>query len=211
MHDTVSLQQGSPEWHQARLGSLGASRIADALAATKSGGWGASRANLMAELMSERLTGNPFPSYTSQAMQYGIDMEPEARKAYAFHRSTPVEETGLHRHPKIAYAHASPDGLIGDIGLVEIKCPNIATHLDTLMQEKIPDKYFKQAMWQMACCPKRKWVDYVSYDNRVPEPMRLWVKRIPRDNDVIHNMELQAIQFLGELESNLTHLRKRYR
>src|SRR5690606_22234449 len=170
---TEQIVQRSEEWFAARCGSLGASRVADALARTKSG-WGASRANLMAELIAERLTGVPAERFQSAAMLHGIETEAEARAAYAFHRDVDVVEVGLIRHPSIAWTHASPDGLVGDDGLVEIKAPNTSTHLDTLLGAPIPSKYITQVMWQLACTG-RQWCDWVSYDNRVPAAMRLFV------------------------------------
>lgn len=200
--------QGSEEWKLARCGSLGASRIADALARTKTG-WGASRANLMAELLVERLTGVPSEGYMNDAMRWGTEKEPEARAAYEFRTNADVREVGLVLHPTIGKSHASPDGLVGDDGLVEIKCPNTATHLDTLIGQSVPDKYVKQVMWQIACTG-RQWCDYVSYDPRLPEAMRMWVKRIRRDDEKIAELEREASAFLRELDDKIKTLRATY-
>lgn len=205
---TINLIQGTPEWRQARCGSLGASRIAEALARTKTG-WGASRANLMAELICERLTGIPADSYTNAAMQWGIDTEPMARAAYSFHSGFDVVQVGLIHHPRIAGTHASPDGLVSGDGLVEIKCPNSATHIETLLVEGVPEKYLKQAQWQMACTD-RHWCDWVSFDPRMPESMRLFIKRIARDEKMISDMEKEVLAFLRELESKVQGLRQAY-
>jgi hypothetical protein len=124
--------QGTPEWHLARLGKVTASRVADVVARTKNG-YGASRANYMAELIAERLTGTPAPDYVSAAMQWGLDREPEARIAYELFYGYEVAPVGFIDHPSIAMCGASPDGLIGDDGLVEFKCPNTATHIDALL------------------------------------------------------------------------------
>lgn len=205
---TINLIQGTPEWRQARCGSLGASRIADALARTKSG-WGASRDNLMAQLICERLTGIPADTYTNAAMQWGIDTEPQARAAYSFHSGFDVVQVGIIRHPKIVGTHASPDGLVSGDGLVEIKCPNSATHIETLLGATVPDKYIKQAQWQMACT-ERHWCDWVSFDPRMPESMRLFSKRIARDEKMISVMEAEVAVFLRELESKVHGLRQAY-
>lgn len=204
----LDCAQGSEEWKAARCGSLGASRIADALARTKTG-WGASRANLMAELLVERLTGVPSEGYMNDAMRWGTEKEPEARAAYEFRTNADVREVGLVLHPTIGKSHASPDGLVGDDGLVEIKCPNTATHLDTLIGQAVPDKYVKQVMWQIACTG-RQWCDYVSYDPRLPESMRMWVKRITRDADKIAELEREAAAFLRELDEKIKTLRATY-
>ena len=206
--DGENLIQRSEEWRLARCGSLGASQIHEALARTKSG-WGASRANLRAALVAERLTGVPTEGYINAAMQHGIDTEPQARAAYSFFRDAEVVEVGLIRHPKIERSHASPDGLVGDGGMLELKCPNTATHIDTLLAGTIPDKYVIQALWQMACSG-RQWVDFCSFDARLPERMRLFVKRIPRDEGRIAELETEVRTFLAEVESTLAELTKAY-
>lgn len=205
----IELVQGTDAWRLARCGSLGASRVADAIARTKSG-WGASRANLMAELLSERLTGVPAETYINAAMQRGTEKEPDARAAYEFRFNCDVQQIGLVRHPKIAGAHASPDGLVADTGMIEIKCPNTATHLETLLGGSIAGKYVTQAQWQMACCPERQWVDWVSFDDRLPEHMALFIQRIRRDNVMIADLERQVSEFLSELTDKEHRLRDLY-
>ena len=206
---TENLIQGSAEWRQARCGSLGASRVADALAKTKSG-WGASRANLMAELIAERLTGVPADNYTNAAMQWGTATEPDARAAYEFRHNIDVALVGIVRHPVIAMTHASPDGLVGDDGLIEIKCPSTATHIETLLGASVPGKYLTQIQWQLAVTG-RQWCDYCSFDPRLTEDMRLFVKRIQRDDALIVELEREVSIFLSELENKLADLTKLYR
>ena len=200
----LDLQQGSPEWLAARVGSLGASRVADAIARTKTG-YGASRANLMAELIAERLTGQPAERFTNAAMQGGNDKEPDARAAYEFLTDADVSLVGHIRHPLIDGSHASPDGLVGDAGLVEIKCPNTATHIDTLLGQKVPAKYVTQMQWQMACTGRR-WCDFVSFDPRMPEAMRLFVARVTRDEPAIAELEREVATFLAELSGKVAEL-----
>lgn len=202
------IVQGSPEWFAIRLGKATASRIADATARTKTG-WGASRANYMAELIAERLTGVPAASFTNAAMQWGTDQEPEARSNYEFMTDSEVVPIGFVVHPSIAMAGASPDGLVGDMGLVEFKCPNTATHLDTLLGDSMDGKYIKQVQWQMACTG-RQWCDFVSYDPRLPASMRLFIQRVPRDNAMIATLEKDVREFLAELDAKLAALRERY-
>jgi len=206
--EALNLIQGSPEWITARVGSLGASRLQEAIARIKSG-YGASRANLMAELICERLTGQPTPSFSSAAMQHGTETEPEARAAYCFYTGHTVEEVGLIRHPKIEQSHASPDGLIGNDGMLEIKCPQPAAHLETLTSQEIPTKYMTQMMWQMACSG-RQWVDYVSYSQSFPENMRLFIKRIARDEQRINELETEVAAFLLEMAVKLSQLNSLY-
>ncbi|CAB4145919.1 phage_rel_nuc, putative phage-type endonuclease [uncultured Caudovirales phage] len=202
------LIQGTPEWLAARCGKVTASRVADVIAKTKSG-WGASRANYMAELIAERLTGSPAASFTNAAMQWGTDHEPEARDAYAFRTDAEIVQVGMVDHPTIPLTSCSPDGLVGDMGLVEIKCPNTATHIDTLLSGTVPAKYITQMMWQMACT-RRTWCDFVSYDPRLPESMRLFVKRVEAAPSQIDEIEFQVKFFLEELDAKVSELRALY-
>lgn len=202
------IVQGSPEWHAIRCGRVTASRVADVVAKTKTG-YSASRANYAAELIAERLTGTVADGFQSEAMKHGTLMEPEARAGYEFRTDFTVVEIGFVAHPKIAMSGASPDGLIGDDGLVEIKCPNTATHIDTLLGAKVPAKYETQMHWQMACTG-RKWCDFVSYDPRLPESMRFFLKRVERNDERIKELETEVSKFLGEIDETLAKLRSLY-
>ena len=202
------IVQGSTEWHALRIGKVTASRVADVIARTKSG-WGASRANYMAELIAERLTGEPAEKFTNAAMAWGTEKEPDTRAAYEFFRDAQVAEVGFIEHPSILMAGASPDGLVGDAGLVEIKCPNTATHLDTLLTQAIPARYVTQMTWQMACAG-RAWCDFVSFDPRLPETMSLFVKRVERDDSLIASLEKDVSDFLDELAQKLGQLNSLY-
>ena len=204
----TGIIQGSPEWFALRVGKVTASRVADVIAKTKTG-WGASRANYMAELIAERLTGEPAEKYTNAAMAWGTEKEPDARAAYEFFRDAHVVEVAFINHPVIGMTGASPDGFVGDHGLVEIKCPNTATHLDTLLSQSIPGRYVTQMLWQMACTG-RQWCDFVSYDPRLPEAMSLFVKRVERDDKEIADLEAKVAEFLGELDRKLAQLNDLY-
>lgn len=200
------LVQGSPEWIAARVGSVGASRISDIIAKTKTG-YSTSRANYAAELVAERLTGAPAERFTNAAMAWGTEKEPDARAAYEFIHDVTVELVGIVKHPKIAGAHASPDGYIGDTGLIEIKCPLTATHIDTLLRGQVPDKYEVQMLWQMACTG-RAWCDYVSFDPRLPPHLQLFVKRVHRNEPRIKELEDEVSAFLREVEDTIGKLAK---
>lgn len=208
MTEPADIEQRSDAWIKIRLGKVTASRIADVCARTKSG-WGASRKNYMAELVAERLTGQRPEGFTSTAMQWGVDMEPEARRAYEFYRDQTVAEVGFVPHPSIGETGASPDGLVGDDGLMEIKCPNTATHLETLLGASMPEKYFLQIQWQLACTG-RQWCDFASYDPRLPESMRLFVDRVERQDGAIAAIEKDVIGFLSELRDTVDRLRAKY-
>ena len=200
------MEQRTTEWHTARLGKVTASRVADVIAKTKTG-YGASRANLMADLIVERLTGQPASTFTNAHMEWGTEQEPHARAAYSARTGELVEEVGFIDHPRIVNSGASPDGLVGDDGLVEFKCPATATHLDTLLAGEVPSKYIPQMQWQMACT-NRAWCDFVSYDPRLPEHLRMFVKRVPRDDTYIATLETEVTKFLAELEEKLTQLQE---
>lgn len=198
------IEQRSPEWFAARAGRVTASRIADVMAKARTG-YGASRANYMAQLVAERLTGQCEPGFTNAAMQWGTDREPEARECYAFERNVAVVEEGFVPHPTIGAAGASPDGLVDTDGLVEIKCPGTATHIDTLLGEPIADKYVKQMQFQMACTGRR-WCDFVSYDPRMPVELQLWVQRVERDDALVGEIEQAVTAFLYDLDEKVARL-----
>ncbi|AGA64461.1 phage-related exonuclease [Liberibacter crescens BT-1] len=200
--------QRSEEWYALRCGKVTASRIADVIAKIKSG-WGASRANYKAELVSERLTGITAESFINKEMQWGIDHEQEARENYQFIVNEDVQETGFVVHPDIPDSGASPDGLTGNDGMVEIKCPNTATHIETLQGEGLKQRYIYQMMWQMACC-QRQWCDFVSYDPRMPPHLQIFIKRIERDDEIIAMLEKEIKAFLQEIDDVITSLNTRY-
>jgi putative phage-type endonuclease len=204
----LDVEQGSHEWIAARLGKVSASRMADMTARTKTG-YGASRANYAAELIVERLTGTPAERYTNAAMAWGTEKEPDAKDAYCFLRDAEIVPVGLVLHPTIAMACASPDGLIGDDGLIEVKCPLSATHIDTLLSETIPEKYVKQMMWQMACTG-RQWCDFVSFDPRLPAEMQVFIRRVPRDNALILELEQETVKFLAEIDQTISKLQAKF-
>ncbi|CAB5187467.1 phage_rel_nuc, putative phage-type endonuclease [uncultured Caudovirales phage] len=201
------VEQGTPEWFAARLGNVTASRVADVIAKTKSG-YSASRENYMAQLICERMTNTVAESYSNAAMQWGTETEPLARAAYESYADVLVDEVGYIANPWIKRAGASPDGLIGKWGLIEIKCPNTATHIDTLLSETVPTKYITQMQWQMACTG-RVWCDFVSFDPRLPDGLQLFVKRVERDAEYIAMLEQEVIKFLTELDEKIFKLNER--
>lgn len=198
------MEQRTDEWFNARLGKVTASRVTDVVARTKTG-YAASRENYMAQLIVERMTGQAEKSFTNAAMQWGTDTEPLARAAYEAERQVMVDEEGFVEHPEIANAGASPDGLVGSDGLVEIKCPNTATHIDTLLNQTVAKKYLDQMMWQMICTG-REWCDFVSYDPRMPEHLQLFIKRIPFDAAYANTLNSEVSKFLAEVDAAVEKL-----
>lgn len=199
-----AIVQGSPEWFSARLGKVTASRVSDLLAKTKSG-YSTSRENYAIELALERITGARSEGFSNAAMAWGVEQEPLARAAYEATTGAMVEEVGLIDHPCIPMCAASPDGLIESDGMLEIKNPNSATHFRTLLSKRADPKYLNQIFWQLACSG-RKWVDFVSYDSRMPEHAKLFVCRVHRDDALIAAMESEVIVFLGEVTAMVEQL-----
>jgi putative phage-type endonuclease len=200
------IVQGSSAWFESRIGKATASRISDIVAKTKSG-YSTSRANYMAQLVVERMTNQVAESYTNAAMEWGTEQEPFARAAYEAKTGVLVDEVGAIDHPTIAMSAASPDGLVGSEGEgnLEIKCPGTAQHISTLLGEEIAKKYYDQVQWQMACTG-RSWTDFVSYDPRMPEGLQLFIKRVPRDDKYIGELEGEVIQFLAEVDDKVNKL-----
>lgn len=198
--------QGGEEWFAARLGKATASRVSDIIAKTKSGP-STSRENYMVELALERLTGRRADSYTNAAMQWGTETEPTARAAYEAATGVLVIEVGMIPHPRIAMAGASPDSLVGDDGLIEIKCPNSATHIKTLRTGMVGGDYITQMQWQMACTG-RAWCDFVSFDPRMPDGLDLFVKRVHRDDETISMLEREVDAFLGQVDALVIELQE---
>ena len=199
------MEQRTPEWFQKRLGKVTASRIADLMAKTKTGP-GASRANYLAQLVTERLTGTPTESYKSPAMDWGIEQEAAARAAYSARMGVLVDEVDFVDHPTMQ-AGASPDGLVGEDGLIEIKCPNTSTMLELLEDRTIPTKYRLQMQWQLAVTG-RDWCDFVAFDPRLPEHLQLLVIREPRNTDLVVEITHEVNRFLAEVERKVAFLKE---
>lgn len=192
------MEQRTDEWFQARLGKVTASRVADVMASIKSGE-AAARKNYKMELLCQRLTGRQEESYQNAAMVRGTELEPVARAAYEIDTGLWVEEVGLVDHPEIVGFAASPDGLVGADGLLEIKCPNTATHVEFLRTGKIDDRYQWQMIAQMACT-NRNWCDFVSYDDRLPEQLQYKRQRFELDPVRHDRMLAEIVNFLTELD-----------
>lgn len=203
----MSAPQGTAEWLAARAGCLTAFAIADMMAKTKSG-WSASRDNLRSRLVAERLTGMPQETFSNAAMQWGVENEPFARAAYEIKTSRMVDQCGLVMHPSMEFCGASPDGLIDDDGLVEIKCPNTATHIEYMLAGVAPSKYRPQMLWQMECTG-RKWCDFVSFDPRMPDNLQLFIVRFDRDEERIEEIRKEAVVFLEEVQNVIEQLSRR--
>jgi len=196
--DRIAVEQGTPEWHQLRSGKVTASRVADILAKTKTGP-SASRQNYLIELALQRTTGIIQESYSNAAMEWGTQTEPQARVAYEVKSGNFVDQVAFIDHPNIEWFGCSPDGLVSDKGLIEIKCPNSPTHWEYFKSKEPPKKYFIQMQAQMAVTGK-DWCDFVSFDPRMPERSQLLIVRVNRDSNFINEMIVEIQQFLSEVE-----------
>ncbi len=204
----IDFPQGSLEWLQSRAGRVTASCIVNVLAKIKTGE-AAARRDYKAQLVAEILTGVPQgDTYINAEMQFGLDTEPAARAAYEAQEGVLVDQVGLVVHPRIERAAASPDGLVGDSGLVEIKCPKVATHLTYLLDGTVPSKYQPQMLWQMACA-EREWFDFVSFRPDLPPELQLFKVPFPRDDRRSLEMEAEVSVFLQETDALVTKLRER--
>ena len=202
----IDCTQGDSDWFTARCGCVTASRVADVMAKLRSGEEAVARANYKMELVCELLTGNAADHYTSPSMKWGTEQEPFARAAYELKHGM-VDQIGFVYHPTITRAGASPDGLVGDSGLIEIKCPNTATHIGYIMAGEVPSEYQLQMLWQMDCA-ERDWCDFVSYDPRLPEHLQLFVKRFPRDEERLQVIRLAVETFNHEVDEIIRQLRE---
>lgn len=198
-------KQRTDEWFAARLGKVTASRISDVMMKPTTAGY----QNYMAQLVCERLTGVHEEGFTSAAMQHGIDTEPQARAMYEMRHGVDVDETGLVDHPTVAMSGASPDGLVGTDGLIEIKCPNAATHIKTLTGGKIDRKYLLQMQWQMACTG-RVWCDFVSFCPAMPSEMQMYVQRVALDTALVAEIVEAVDLFTGAVAATVADLQGRY-
>lgn len=201
------IEQGTYEWRMLRCGKISASRISDIMAKGRSGP-SVSRENYMCELAVERLTGSPTESYTSPAMTWGTENEDMARSAYEARKGVFVTEVPWIPHPTIKNAGCSPDGMVDDdLGLVEIKCPNTKTHVEYIIKQEPAKTYYNQMMWQMACTG-RQYVDFVSYDPRLPVELELFIARLERNDNYIKELEEEVMKFDEEVTQLLNKLRE---
>lgn len=200
------MEQRTEEWHEIRLGKVTASRVADIVIKTKSG-YAATRSTYMTELLAERLTGVRAEKWTSSAMQWGVDHEDAARAAYEIRTGNIVDEIAFVAHPTIEMAGCSPDGLVHEDGLIEIKCPTTINHIEILMNEIPPEKWIIQMQWQMACTG-RQWCDFVTFDPRLPSDMSMAIIRVSRDDAMISKLEEEVNIFLRELEDKIKRLKE---
>ena len=205
---TIKCTQGSAEWLEVRRGKITASRIADVMDFLKKGGEGASRRNYRTELLAERLTGRGEDHYVSPEMEWGTEFEPLARAAYEIAQDVMVDQVGFALHPDFDFAGSSPDGLVGDNGYVEFKCPKTTTHLKWMQAGIVPEEHQEQCLFNMRCA-ERGWADFVSYDPRLPDGLRIFVVRMDRDEERIARIDEEVARFNEEVEAVRVQLSSR--
>lgn len=201
----INLEQGSDEWKQARLGHVTASNMAEVMSKGKGTGEAVGRYKYKVRLVAERLTMTAGESYTNAAMQWGIEQEQFACIAYEAQKETFVDKIGFVLHPEIKWLGVSPDRIVGQDGLIEVKCPNTTTHLDYLFDNKVPAEYYKQIQCQL-WVTGRQWCDFVSYDPRLPKRNQLLIVRTERDEKLIAEMKTETEKFLAEVETLIIKL-----
>lgn len=198
------LDQGTPEWLAERAGKVTASALSNVMMAKTTAGY----QNYMAQLICERLTGEPVETFKSAAMEYGSETEAQARAFYELETGHDVQEVGFIPHPTLEGSGASPDGLVGADGLVEIKCPQPAKHIKNLMGGTIDKGYRLQMQWQMACT-ERTWCDFVSFNPSFPDHLKLHITRVDADAEAQEELKAAVTTFLAEVDAKLRALEAR--
>lgn len=201
----IECEQGSPQWLKAREGKITASRMADVLNYLKKGGESQKRADYRVELIAERLTGLAADYYVSPEMKWGTENEPFARSAYEITTGNFLDQVGFVLHPTLDYAGASPDGLYGRHGGAEFKCPKSTTHLEYMIAGSVPEAYIPQMNMEMLCC-ERDWIDFVSFDPRMPKDLQLFIVRHNRDDAKIAEIEAEILRFETEINDQTVRL-----
>lgn len=202
------IEQGSPEWKLIRCGYATASRVSDVLSKGKGEAESIGRENYRCDLVVERLNGCPVEGFKNSYMTRGNEDEPNARLCYEFEKGCTVEQVAFIVHPTIEWFGISPDGLVGDDGMIEIKRKTPSLHLKYLFRDTIPSEYIPQMQAQMSCSG-RLWNDYVSYCPELPENNQLFVKRLYRDDEYIALMEEKVKAFLQSVQDMVERLKSR--
>lgn len=198
------FDQGTPEWLAERAGKVTASALSNVMMTKTAAGY----QNYMAQLICERLTGQPVETFKSAAMEHGTETEPQARAFYELETGLDVVECGFIPHPALANSGASPDGLVGDVGLVEIKCPQPPKHIKNLMGGTIDKAYMLQMQWQMECTG-REWCDFVSFCPSFPAHLQLSITRVDADAEAQAEIKTAVTSFLADLDAKVRVLEAR--
>jgi putative phage-type endonuclease len=196
------VSQNTPEWIVARIGCATASRVKDVMDFGAKGKESAKRRNYRMEVVQELLTGRAADHFVTPAMEFGLENEDLAVEAYGMKIGVELEPGGFWVHDRISRFAASPDRLLGDDGLLEVKVPTVATHLEYIIAGVIPEDYVPQMLAQMSCTG-RKYCDFVSYRPDLPKFLQLFVRRLPRDEEKVAEVESAVEKFLGEVAETI--------
>ncbi len=195
-------QQGSPEWYAVRLGKCTASCFSDATSSGRGKSPSITRKNYMIKLIAERMTGLPQESFSNKAMEWGSDTEQEAREYYEALNGVSVRQVGfIERNEDVG---GSPDGLVGEPGMLEIKCPYSSTHLRWILAGKMPADHFKQVQGNLWVA-EREWCDFISYDSRVHQ-RPYFCRRVYRDEDCIKELNIGITMFVTDMQEMMDKL-----
>ncbi|MBB4077214.1 exodeoxyribonuclease (lambda-induced) [Bartonella fuyuanensis] len=202
------MEQRTAQWFQARLGKVTASNVYNVINKTAKGTPTGKYEEYKIKLITERLIGEISPHYETENMRWGIEHEENALREYSFIYDVEITKCGFIQHPTIKMAGASPDGLIGDDGLVEVKCPRSTTHIRFCIDNEIRPEYHTQMQFQMACTG-RQWCDFVSYDPRfagTSSHLRIKIKRLYRNDKEIQQINQEVESFLTEIEREIQRI-----
>jgi hypothetical protein len=200
----IDCEQGTEFWKQLRSGLVTASRCGEMISTTKRGE-SAKRRDYRTELVCEILTRQPYPHVVTKEMQWGTEQEPFARAAYELERDVLVETCGFVLHPDISRFGCSPDGFVGDDGLLQIKCPTTFTHLTWMMAQTVPLEHMPQMLAEMSCTG-RSWCDFMSYDPRLPAPLQRFICRYERNEQFVSTIEAEVVKFNSEIANYISQL-----
>jgi putative phage-type endonuclease len=198
-----NILQGSHEWHELRLGIITASRFKDVMSNGRGNAPSKTRASYMLQLAAEMLTGLPTESYSNEYMEWGTKTEPQARATYELETGNDVDEVAF---IKCDIVGISPDGLIGDKGGIEIKCPKTTTQIETFLKGEVPSVHKAQiqgSLW----ASEREWWDFVSFDPRIDGEASFFLKRVERDEEYIDKLKLACDLFHSDLTAMVKQLR----
>ena len=193
--------QGTQDWLQQRLGKVTASVIHKVLSDKTT----TSKQLLLKSLVMERVSGTPTRHVKSSDMLRGLQLEPKAKEAYEKHTQSTIINTGFINHPNIDMAGASPDGLILESGLIEIKCLNLRNHEQILKNQNVPKQYFNQIQFQLACT-QRQWCDFVAFHPEADQ--RLFIKRVFPEAEIMQMIESKVELFLLEVDQSYLELKQ---
>lgn len=196
------MEQHTAEWWNARCGKVTASRIGDIMARTQKGAYTAARGHYLKEKVAERITGKNRERRRVASLDHRLELEPDARAAYEFYTDSKVELVGFIDHPTIPNAGASPDGLVVPRGGMEIKCCDAEMHIEIISAGAIDPNYLYQCHFNIDCA-EADWWDFTAFNPEMPEELKLYVKRIERDDIMIANVQKEVIEFNAEVDAKV--------